>query len=132
MDDQPARVACLSGLEPAGSFCKLRAPQPSYGHGRRDCGSSRGLPESCWPDDGAHHAPLARNCLAFRPRCDPLATSATFGGGGIAAAVFGLSLVATGIFSLLPAMFILFNRGREAKLAGPSLGETVSHARLSR
>ncbi len=54
------------------------------------------------------------------------------GFGMMAAAVLGLSLVATGIFSLLPAMFILFNRGREAKLAGPSLGETVSHARLSR
>jgi predicted permease len=54
------------------------------------------------------------------------------GWGLMAATVLGLSMMATGIFSLLPAGFILFNRGREAKLAGPSLGETVSHARLSR
>jgi predicted permease len=47
-------------------------------------------------------------------------------------AVFGLALAATAIFSLLPATIILLNRGRELRIGGPSVGEVISHARLSR
>jgi predicted permease len=50
----------------------------------------------------------------------------------LSAVVFGLALAATAVFSLLPALVILRKRGREMRLGGPSLGETVSHARLSR
>jgi predicted permease len=50
----------------------------------------------------------------------------------LSAVVFGLAVAATAIFSLLPAAVILRNRGREMRLGGPSLGETISHARLSR
>lgn len=50
----------------------------------------------------------------------------------LSAVVFCLALAATAVFSLLPAMVILRKRGREMRLGGPSLGETVSHARLSR
>ena len=46
--------------------------------------------------------------------------------------VLGLALAATAIFSLLPAAVILRKRSREMRLGGPSLGETISHARLSR
>lgn len=42
------------------------------------------------------------------------------------------ALASTTIFSLLPAWFLLRSRGREMRLGGPSLGENVSHARLSR
>jgi len=48
------------------------------------------------------------------------------------AVVLCLALAATAVFSLLPAMVILRKRGTEMRLGGPSLGETVSHARLSR
>jgi len=50
----------------------------------------------------------------------------------LSATVFCLALTASGVFSLLPAMVILRKRGREMRLGGPSLGETISHARLSR
>jgi predicted permease len=50
----------------------------------------------------------------------------------LSASVFGLALAATAVFSSLPAFVILRKRGREMRLGGPSLGETVSHARLSR
>jgi predicted permease len=46
--------------------------------------------------------------------------------------VFGLALAATAIFSLLPAVVILLMRGKELRLGGPTLGEVISHARLSR
>jgi putative ABC transport system permease protein len=50
----------------------------------------------------------------------------------LSAAVLLVALGSTGIFSTLPAWFLLRNRSREMRLGGPSLGETVSHARLSR
>ena len=46
--------------------------------------------------------------------------------------VIVVSLITTGIFTMLPAWLVLHNRSREMRLGGPSLGETVSHARLSR
>jgi predicted permease len=46
--------------------------------------------------------------------------------------VLAVSLVATGIFSMLPAWAVLRNTSREMRLGGPSLGETISHARVSR
>lgn len=50
----------------------------------------------------------------------------------INAVVLGLALASTAVFSLLPAAIILRKRGREMRLGGPSLGEVISHARLSR
>jgi len=50
----------------------------------------------------------------------------------LSATVFAVALAATAIFSLLPAWIVLHKRSREMRLGGPSLGETVSHARLSR
>jgi predicted permease len=50
----------------------------------------------------------------------------------LSAAVFAVALAATAVFSLLPAWVILHKRRGEMRLGGPSLGETVSHARLSR
>jgi predicted permease len=50
----------------------------------------------------------------------------------LGAAVFGLALASMGAFSLLPALVILRKKSREMRLGGPSLGETISHARLSR
>lgn len=50
----------------------------------------------------------------------------------LSAVVFCLAIASTAVFSLLPAMVILRKRGREMRLGGPSLGETVSHARISR
>jgi predicted permease len=68
-----------------------------------------------------HAAPLAIPSLNGEPDSSQLS-----------AIVFFMALAATGVFSLLPAMVILRKRGREMRLGGPSLGETVSHARVSR
>jgi predicted permease len=46
--------------------------------------------------------------------------------------VFGIALLSACIFALCPAFFLLRRVGRETRLGGPSLGETISHARLSR
>jgi predicted permease len=54
------------------------------------------------------------------------------GNGPIAAVIFALALVSTAIFSLLPALVILRRRSGAMRLGGPSLGEAISHARLSR
>jgi predicted permease len=48
------------------------------------------------------------------------------------AVVMGLALASTAVFSLLPALVILNKRRSEMRLGGPSVGETVSHARVSR
>jgi predicted permease len=50
----------------------------------------------------------------------------------MSAAVLLMALASTTIFSVLPAWAILRTRSREMRLGGSSLGETVSHARLSR
>ena len=50
----------------------------------------------------------------------------------LSAAVLALALSSTAVFSLLPAAIILLKRGKEMRLGGPSLGEAISHARLSR
>jgi predicted permease len=68
-----------------------------------------------------HAAPLAIPKLSGEP-----------GSSQLSAIVFFMALAATGVFSLLPAVVILRKRGREMRLGGPTLGETVSHARLSR
>ena len=54
------------------------------------------------------------------------------GVGMMSAVVFGLALASTAIFSLLPALVILRKRASAMRLGGPSLGEAISHARLSR
>ncbi len=50
----------------------------------------------------------------------------------LSAAVLAVALLASSVFSLLPALLILRQAGRETRLGGGSLGETVSHARVSR
>jgi predicted permease len=50
----------------------------------------------------------------------------------ISAVVLGLALASTAVFSLLPAAIILGKRAREIRIGGPTLGEVISHARLSR
>lgn len=68
-----------------------------------------------------HAAPLAIPTLNSSP-----------GSWLIAIAVFVVAFAAAGIFSVIPAWFMLRNKAREMRLSGPSLGETVSHARLLR
>jgi predicted permease len=46
--------------------------------------------------------------------------------------VSALALASTAVFALLPALLILSKRGSEMRLGGPSVGEAISHARLSR
>jgi len=46
--------------------------------------------------------------------------------------VLALAVVATLLFAVLPGCIALRNRNKEARLNGPSLGETISHARVSR
>jgi predicted permease len=48
------------------------------------------------------------------------------------ASVMALALASTAVFSLLPAMLILRKRMTETRLGGPSLGEAISQARISR
>jgi len=50
----------------------------------------------------------------------------------LGAVVLALALGSTALFSLLPAVVILIRRSKEMRLGGPSLGEAISHARLSR
>src|SRR5271165_5516080 len=47
-------------------------------------------------------------------------------------AVCAFAILSTLIFGILPGCLALRRRGSEARLNGPSLGETHSHARLSR
>jgi predicted permease len=68
-----------------------------------------------------HASPLALPTLASAPHL-----------GVLAAAVALISFLSTAIFSLGPALFLLRRAGRETRLGGPSLGETIAHARLSR
>jgi len=50
----------------------------------------------------------------------------------LGAVILGLALATTAIFSLLPAAIVLRKGGGDMRIGGPSLGETISHARLSR
>jgi predicted permease len=68
-----------------------------------------------------HGAPLAIPNLNGEP--SPWLTSVV---------VFGLALGATAVFSLLPAVIILSKKGSEMRLGGPSVGDVISHARISR
>ncbi len=65
----------------------------------------------------------------------PLAIPALHGDENVwamAAVVFLIALAASGIFSVLPAWAILRRKTRDMRLGGSSVGETLSHARLSR
>ena len=78
---------------------------------------------------------LARVFISVLLHTAPLAIPNLNGEPGpwvLSAVVLGLALAATAVFSLLPAFMVLRKRGRELRLGGPSLGESVSHARLSR
>jgi predicted permease len=50
----------------------------------------------------------------------------------MAGAVLLIALTASAIFSVLPAWAILRRKTREMRLGGPSVGDSLSHARLSR
>ena len=50
----------------------------------------------------------------------------------MSAVVLAIALCSVAIFAFLPALFLLRNRSREMRLGGSQLGETASHARLSR
>ena len=50
----------------------------------------------------------------------------------LSAVILVVALSATGVVSILPAWLVLRKTRSEMRLGGPSLGETVSHARLSR
>ena len=50
----------------------------------------------------------------------------------LSAVVLGFALASTFIFAMLPGWIILRKRSRDLRLGGASLGETASHARLSR
>jgi predicted permease len=78
---------------------------------------------------------VARASAHILLRAAPLAVPSLRGEPGLwllSAVVLVIAMLATGTFSLLPASFILFKKDRQMRLGGPSLGETVSHARLSR
>jgi predicted permease len=50
----------------------------------------------------------------------------------LAAVIMLLALGSTAVFSIVPAWTLLRNGAREMRLGGQSVGETVSHARISR
>jgi predicted permease len=50
----------------------------------------------------------------------------------LSAIVFGLVMLSTLLFAVLPSCIALRSPARGARLNGPSLGETISHARISR
>jgi len=50
----------------------------------------------------------------------------------LSSVVVGLALGSTSVFCLLPAIAVLRAKGKQMHLGGPSLGETISHARISR
>ncbi len=78
---------------------------------------------------------VARASVNVLLHAAPLAVPDLHGGPSdwlLSAVVIVVSLMATGIFTMLPAWLVLRRRSREMRLGGPSLGETVSHARLSR
>jgi predicted permease len=54
------------------------------------------------------------------------------GRGLLSLVVLIAALLSGCIFSLLPALFTLRKQGREMRLGGPTLGENISHARISR
>ncbi len=68
-----------------------------------------------------HASPLAVPALSSGPSL-----------GLMGAAVMAIALLSCCLFAIAPAFFLLRRAGRETRLGGPSLGETISHARLSR
>ncbi|UWZ86655.1 ADOP family duplicated permease [Occallatibacter riparius] len=50
----------------------------------------------------------------------------------LSAVVLVLAVLSALVFAILPGCFALGSRSREARLNGPTLGETISHARISR
>jgi predicted permease len=78
---------------------------------------------------------VARTGAGLLLRSAPLAIPNLHGEPGswlLSSVTLVVALAATGIFSLLPAWVVLRKRGRELRIGGPSVGESVSHARLSR
>jgi putative ABC transport system permease protein len=50
----------------------------------------------------------------------------------LSVAVFAFAMLSTLLFAVLPGCIALRSPAREARLNGPTLGETISHARISR
>jgi predicted permease len=78
---------------------------------------------------------VAQNSVELLLHAAPLAIPAVRGGPSpwlLSASVLTIAFASTAIFSMLPAWLILRKRAREIRLGGASLGETISHARLSR
>ena len=78
---------------------------------------------------------VARASTDLLLRAAPLAIPHLNGGPSpwlLSMVVLGFALAGSAIFSMLPAWVVLRNKSREMRLGGPSLGETVSHALLSR
>lgn len=84
---------------------------------------------------GALGVLVARVSAAVLLHAAPLAIPTLNDGPGsslLGVVVFVVAFAAAGVFSVIPAWFLLRNKTRGMRLNGPSLGETVSHARLSR
>ena len=84
---------------------------------------------------GALGVLVARASAAVLLHSSPLAIPTLSSGPGswlLNAIVFVVAFAAAGFFSVLPAVFMLRRKPAEMRFSGPSLGETVSHSRLSR
>jgi len=78
---------------------------------------------------------VAKGSLFVLLHSSPLAIPSLNGEPGVwmlSAVVIALALASTAVFSLLPAAILLLKRGKEMRLGGPTLGEVISHARMSR
>ena len=84
---------------------------------------------------GVHGIAVARVCVELLMHAAPLAVPAVAAMPSMVAlsgAVLGIALLATAVFAFAPVLFLLRWKGRPPRLGGPSLGETISHARISR
>ena len=79
--------------------------------------------------------PVARGATALLLHASPLAIPALRGEPDswlTGAVIFTVSLSSTILFSILPAWIVLHRQSREVRLGSAPLGESVSHARVSR
>ena len=84
---------------------------------------------------GALGIVVARGTTAFLLNASPLPIPRLHGEPALwqlSIVVFALSMLSTLLFAILPGCIALASRSKEARLNGPTLGETISHARISR
>jgi putative ABC transport system permease protein len=84
---------------------------------------------------GAIGIAVARGAASLLLRASPLPLPRLHGEPSswlLSVAVLGFAMLSTLLFAVLPGCIALRGRGREARLNGPTLGETISHARISR